>query len=148
MGFDDSLAINDVEEKVLGVLTDAGSLCYYVDTEMMTKERLERDEEQVAYNGYSLTYHMIHPLMTVFRIGSSPWEGNDELAELGKQFTRLRTREMVLTHMLDHGRKTMDDPFSDAFVKSLREQIALAAALAEEVRSATAAAFTRILLAA
>jgi len=127
MGFDDSLFDADAVEKVLDMLTKAGSLSYYVHDHFkpaMTKAALERCEaESVQYHGYSLAFNMILPLMKVCGLGMTPFLTDD------CGFAQLRTRELVLTRLLDCG-----DIQDAAFLASVREQIAVARALVEEIR--------------
>ena len=132
MGFDDSLYKGEVEHKVLAALTRDGSLTYYVEEEFgatMTKEQLERNEEQTLYNGYSLAFHMLRPLMEVIGIGVK-LNGGEVLDKPSKQWACLRAREVVLTHMLEHG----DSCWSDAFIESVREQNAIAVLLLLQLR--------------
>ena len=137
MGFDDSLFDGDVVEKVFAALTSKGSLTYYVLDNFepaMTKEALERCEgESVQYHGYSLAYHMILPLMKVFG-------GPADLFPNDCGFARLKTRELVLTHLLnsfeaDTPSEPEDTP-GHSFLVSVREQIATAKSLQEEAQVA------------
>ena len=138
MGFDDSLFDGDVVEKVFAALKSKGSLTYYVLDKFepaMTKEALERCEgESVQYHGYSLAYHMILPLMKVFDLGLSPVGSSTNLiGDCG--FARLKTRELVLTHLLN----SFEADTPSDFLVSVREQIATAKSLQEEAREAIAA---------
>lgn len=132
MGFDDSLFDGDVVEKVFAALKSKGSLTYYVLDNFepaMTKEALERCEgESVQYHGYSLAYHMILPLMKVFG-------GPADLFPNDCGFARLKTRELVLTHLLN----SFEADTPSDFLVSVREQIATAKSLQEEAREAIAA---------
>ena len=135
MGFDDSLFDGDVVEKVLAALKSKGSLTYYVLDKFepaMTKEALERCEgESVQYHGYSLAYHMILPLMKVFDLGTSPVGSSTNLiGDCG--FARLKTRELVLTHLLN----SFEADTPSDFLVSVREQIATAKSLQEEAQVA------------
>ena len=142
MGFDDSLFDGDVVEKVFAALKSKGSLTYYVLDKFepaMTKEALERcEEESVQYHGYSLAYHMVLPLMKVFDLGLSPVGSSTNLiGDCG--FARLKTRELVLTHLLNSFEA--DTPSEECnpsahFLVSVREQIATAKSLQEEAQVA------------
>ena len=135
MGFDDSLFDGDVVEKVFAALKSKGSLTYYVLDKFepaMTKEALERcEEESVQYHGYSLAYHMVLPLMKVFDLGLSPVGSSTNLiGDCG--FARLKTRELVLTHLLN----SFEADTPSDFLVSVREQIATAKSLQEEAQVA------------
>ena len=127
MGFDDSLFDGDVQEKVLDALIEEGSLTYYVEETFgpkMTTAQLVHNEKETMYNGYSLAFHMIHPIVKVFQMGCVPeWDA------LYEQAAWLTTRKVVLTHVLKHG--AFKD---DAFEESVREQIALTHTMIEQNR--------------
>ena len=73
--------------------------------------------------GARFAFKMILPLMKVYGLGMTPFC----LDDCG--FAQLRTRELVLTRLLNCG-----DIQDAAFLASVREQIAVARALVEEIR--------------
>ena len=137
MGFDDSVRDSNILEKTLDELTGSyGLISTYVFDHFkpsMTQEALEHCEEDILgdkYHGYSLAYRMILPLINVSVIGIT-FEGPPNWL-----FAKLRTREIVLTHLFESfdwdANANADEQQRDLFIASVREQIATATSLQED----------------
>ena len=102
MGFDDELHSTQFEAKLKELLKP------HIDTYVIQTMKVEgkkdsfhisvdvnilkKWEEKICYNGYSLAYHTLLPVITVFVLGSCPCELTDEHHE----FIKMRTREEAM----------------------------------------------------
>jgi len=103
MGFDDELHGSQFEAKLKELLKphintyvankvkvvpdEKGIKWTYVDIDMC-----EEWESKICYNGYSLAYHTLLPVITVFVMGSCPFE----LTAEHRAFIKTRTRQETL----------------------------------------------------
>lgn len=104
MGLDDNLFDSQFEAKLKEILRphiktyvdkirvekdespnpDPRIVWYHVDVSV-----LDEWEEKICYNGYSLAYHTLLPVITIFVMGSCPCDLTDE----HRAFIKTRTRE-------------------------------------------------------
>ena len=103
MGFDDDLFSSQFEtklkellkphidkyvaDKVKVIADEKGIKWIYVDLDIC-----EEWESKICYNGYSLAYHTLLPVITMYVMGSCPFELTDE----HRAFIKTRTRQETL----------------------------------------------------
>jgi hypothetical protein len=106
MGFDDDLHDTQFEAKLKELLKP--HIDKYVDDNIkviqdekgikwthIDMDKLKKWESEICYNGYSLAYHTLLPVITMYVMGSCPFELTDE----HRAFIKTRTREEALKLM-------------------------------------------------
>jgi len=114
MGFDDILYDNQLLQKTkrncMEIISGRGVGTKYHHDQMSDIETLERNEENVCYNAYSLAYNMILPVIQAQMLGMLP----KGMTKGQLKFSKLRARHEAVECMIVGGYGQMEDFDSDS----------------------------------
>ena len=115
MGFDDILYDNYLLQKTkkncMEIISGRGVGTTYHYDQMGDAESLERNENTVCYNAYSLAFHMILPVIQAQMLGMCP---SGKLRKGQIKFSKLRARHEAVECMIVGGYGQIEDFDSDS----------------------------------
>ena len=103
MGFDDMLYDLEIEERVLAICKDIAGYYCFEDDEGVTSKDLDDWESELDYNGYSVTFHTVLPIVMTKAMGMAPRGMTEEI----KNHVRMKVRQTILG---SYGFKLAADP--------------------------------------